>query len=64
MLQFPAFMTQYPLSIQISPTTYLLTGQWPHPQNDEILLSMEESELDEKVFNLFFIPLSLLCVAD
>lgn len=49
MLQFPAFMTQYPRSTQLTPTTYLLTGQWPHPQSDELLLSMEESELDEKV---------------
>lgn len=49
MLQFPAFMTQYPRSTQLTPTTYLLTGQWPQPQSDELLLSMEESELDEKV---------------
>ncbi|KAL6559365.1 hypothetical protein OROGR_004482 [Orobanche gracilis] len=48
MLQYPAFMTQYPWSTQVIPTSYLLPAQWPQPQNDELLLAMEESEYEEK----------------
>ncbi|KAI5665164.1 hypothetical protein M9H77_24487 [Catharanthus roseus] len=49
MLQFPAFMTQYPSSTRLIPTSYLLPAQWPQPQNDELLLSLEESEFEEKL---------------
>ncbi|GER56778.1 hypothetical protein STAS_34518 [Striga asiatica] len=48
MLQYPAFMTQYPSSTRTIPTSYLLPAQWPQPQNDEMLLAMEESEHEEK----------------
>ncbi|KEH35028.1 putative anaphase-promoting complex subunit 15 [Medicago truncatula] len=47
MLQFPAFMTQYQLSTRI-PTSFLLPSQWPQPQNEELLLAMEESDFEEK----------------
>ncbi|CAA0818102.1 Unknown protein [Striga hermonthica] len=49
MLQYPAFMTQYPSSTRTIPTSYLLPAQWPQPQNDEMLLAMEESEHEEKL---------------
>ncbi|CAI9773800.1 unnamed protein product [Fraxinus pennsylvanica] len=48
MLQYPAFMTQYPLSTRIIPTAHLLPPQWPQPQNDELLLAMEESDYEDK----------------
>ncbi|XP_019185032.1 PREDICTED: uncharacterized protein LOC109180005 [Ipomoea nil] len=48
MLQFPAFMLQYPWSTETIPTSYLLPAQWPHPQSDELLLAMEESDFEEK----------------
>ncbi|GAU29917.1 hypothetical protein TSUD_148250, partial [Trifolium subterraneum] len=49
MLQFPAFMTQYQLSTRIIPTSFLLPSQWPQPQNEELLLAMEESDFEEKI---------------
>ncbi|XP_051123394.1 uncharacterized protein LOC127246186 [Andrographis paniculata] len=49
MLQYPAFMVQYPWSTRIIPTSYLLPAQWPQSQNDELLLAMEESEYVEKL---------------
>ncbi|KAL2340951.1 hypothetical protein E2542_SST02302 [Spatholobus suberectus] len=48
MLQFPAYMTQYPLSTRTIPTSFLLPSQWPQPQNEELLLAMEESDFEEK----------------
>ncbi|XP_010248640.1 PREDICTED: uncharacterized protein LOC104591495 [Nelumbo nucifera] len=48
MLQFPAFMTQYPVATSMIPSSVLLPSQWPHPQSDEILLAMEESDLEDK----------------
>ncbi|XP_057804275.1 uncharacterized protein LOC131019701 [Salvia miltiorrhiza] len=48
MLQYPAFMTQYPWSTRVIPTSYLLPAQWPQPHNDELLLAMEESEYEDK----------------
>ncbi|XP_042040671.1 uncharacterized protein LOC121786173 [Salvia splendens] len=48
MLQYPAFMTQFPSSTRVIPTSYLLPAQWPHPHNDELLLAMEESEYEDK----------------
>ncbi|GMH01245.1 hypothetical protein Nepgr_003084 [Nepenthes gracilis] len=48
MLQFPAFMTQYPSSSRMIPTSLLLSHQWPNPQNDELLLAMEESDYEDK----------------
>ncbi|KGN64341.1 uncharacterized protein LOC101206898 [Cucumis sativus] len=48
MLQFPAFMTQYPWSTRKIPTSFLLPSQWPQPQNEELLLAMEEADFEEK----------------
>ncbi|XP_028781808.1 uncharacterized protein LOC114753578 [Neltuma alba] len=48
MLQFPAYMTQYPSSTRTIPTSFLLPSQWPQPHNEELLLAMEESEFEEK----------------
>ncbi|KAB5532044.1 hypothetical protein DKX38_018714 [Salix brachista] len=48
MLQFPAFMTQYPVSTRTIPTSYLLCSQWPQPQSEELLLAMEESDFEDK----------------
>ncbi|KAL8494183.1 hypothetical protein ACS0TY_025108 [Phlomoides rotata] len=42
------FMTQYPWSTRVIPTSYLLPVQWPKPQYDELLLAMEEAEYEEK----------------
>lgn len=49
MLQYPAFMSQYPSSTRVIPTSFLLPAQWPQPHNDELLLAMEEAEYEEKV---------------
>lgn len=61
MLQYPAFMTQNPWSTRIIPTSYLLPAQWPQPQNDELLLAMEEAEYEEKVclLTLIYVTASL-----
>ncbi|KAL6318569.1 hypothetical protein AAG906_000647 [Vitis piasezkii] len=48
MLQYPAYMTQYPWSTNTIPTSFLLPSQWPHPHSDELLLAMEESDFDDK----------------
>ncbi|KAF9671606.1 hypothetical protein SADUNF_Sadunf12G0065000 [Salix dunnii] len=48
MLQFPAFMTQYPVSTKTIPSSYLLSSQWPQPQSEELLLAMEESDFEDK----------------
>ncbi|KAI3673552.1 hypothetical protein L6452_39675 [Arctium lappa] len=49
MLQFPAFMMQYPSSMRMIPTTsFLLTPQWPQPQSEELLLAIEESDFEDK----------------
>ncbi|KAM7475485.1 hypothetical protein LguiB_022728 [Lonicera macranthoides] len=48
MMQFPAFMTQYPWSMKVIPTSYLLPAQWPQPHSDELLLAMEESDFEDK----------------
>ncbi|GKV45983.1 hypothetical protein SLEP1_g53008 [Rubroshorea leprosula] len=49
MLQFPAFMTQYPSSTRTIPTLFLLPSQWSQAQNEELLLAMEESNFEEKI---------------
>ncbi|XWS60057.1 hypothetical protein CRYUN_Cryun07bG0001500 [Craigia yunnanensis] len=49
MLQFPAFMTQFPSTTRTIPTSFLLPSQWPQPHNEELLLAMEESSLEEKL---------------
>ncbi|KAJ4850866.1 hypothetical protein Tsubulata_007101 [Turnera subulata] len=49
MLQFPAFMTQYPSSMRTTPASHLLPSQWPQPHTDELLLAMEESDFEEKL---------------
>ncbi|MBA0744196.1 hypothetical protein Gogos_006831, partial [Gossypium gossypioides] len=43
MLQFPAFMTQFPSTMRTIPSSLLLPSQWPQPHNEELLLAMEES---------------------
>ncbi|XP_019416028.1 PREDICTED: uncharacterized protein LOC109327370 [Lupinus angustifolius] len=48
MLQFPAYMTQYPLPTRTILTSFLLPSQWPQPHNQELLLAMEESDFEEK----------------
>ncbi|XP_057951346.1 uncharacterized protein LOC131146075 [Malania oleifera] len=48
MLQYPAFMTQYPWAMRTIPTSFLLPSQWPQPQSDEFLLAMEESDFEDK----------------
>ncbi|OMP09349.1 hypothetical protein COLO4_05561 [Corchorus olitorius] len=48
MLQFPAFMTQFPSTTRTIPTSALLPTQWPQPHNEELLLAMEESNHEEK----------------
>ncbi|GAV64611.1 hypothetical protein CFOL_v3_08129 [Cephalotus follicularis] len=48
MLQYPAFMTQYPWSTRTIPTSFLLPSQWPQPHSEELLLAMEESDFEEK----------------
>ncbi|KAF8399779.1 hypothetical protein HHK36_015649 [Tetracentron sinense] len=57
MLQFPAFMTQYPWSTKMIPSSSLLPSQWPHPQRDELLLAMEESHLEDKTGKQIHQPL-------
>ncbi|OWM90530.1 uncharacterized protein LOC116188453 [Punica granatum] len=42
MLQFPAYS-------RIIPSSFLLPSQWPQPQNEEILLAMEEADYEEKL---------------
>lgn len=59
MLQFPAFMTQYQLSTRI-PTSFLLPSQWPQPQNEELLLAMEESDFEEKVLSSHHLHLGFI----
>ncbi|KAF3566424.1 hypothetical protein DY000_02011564 [Brassica cretica] len=48
MLQLPTLVSQFPSSTKTIPASYLLPIQWPQPQSDEIFLSMEEAELEEK----------------
>ncbi|KAJ4878547.1 Uncharacterized protein Rs2_43565 [Raphanus sativus] len=48
MLQFPTLMSQFPSSTKTTPASHLLPIQWPQPQNEEILLAMEEAEFEEK----------------
>uniref|UniRef100_A0A9I9EME8 Uncharacterized protein n=1 Tax=Cucumis melo TaxID=3656 RepID=A0A9I9EME8_CUCME len=42
------FITRYPWSMRTILTLFLLPSQWPQPQNEELLLAMEESEFEEK----------------
>lgn len=55
MLQFPTLMSQFPSSTKTIPASHLLPIQWPQPQNEEILLAMEEAEFEEKVISLYFL---------
>ncbi|KAJ7945819.1 Anaphase-promoting complex subunit [Quillaja saponaria] len=48
MLQFPAYMTQYPCSTKTIPPSFLLPSQWPQPHNEELVLATEESDFEEK----------------
>ncbi|KAJ6765306.1 hypothetical protein OIU74_024063 [Salix koriyanagi] len=60
MLQFPAFMTQFPVSTRTIPTSYLLSSQWPQPQSEELLLAMEESDFEDKFHLTYDDPRKLL----
>ncbi|KAJ0236412.1 hypothetical protein HA466_0257190 [Hirschfeldia incana] len=48
MLQFPTLMSQLPSSTKTIPASHLLPIQWPQPQNEEMILAMEEAEFEEK----------------
>ncbi|PKA66151.1 hypothetical protein AXF42_Ash018441 [Apostasia shenzhenica] len=52
MLQFPAFMRQFPSPPLIPSSTLLASTVSSH--TDELLLAMEESELEERVLHFFF----------
>ena len=58
MLQFPTLMSQFPSLTKTIPASHLLPIQWPQPQNEEILLAMEEAEFEEKVSLCFLSTLS------
>ncbi|CAN1774524.1 hypothetical protein LINPERHAP1_LOCUS12993 [Linum perenne] len=52
MLQFPAFMTQYPWSTRTVPVSNLMSSQSsPHLHNLEQLLAMEEDAYEDQVLN-------------
>ncbi|KAI0492760.1 hypothetical protein KFK09_027036 [Dendrobium nobile] len=57
MLQFPAFMRQFPSPPLISSSTMLPLLASSH--NDELLLAMEESELEDRVVFSPFSPSSI-----
>ncbi|KAH9624326.1 hypothetical protein KSS87_005240 [Heliosperma pusillum] len=48
MLQFPAFMTQFPSSEKTIPATILLQHQFTNAQNEDELLALEEAEFLDK----------------
>ncbi|XP_031479076.1 uncharacterized protein LOC116249905 [Nymphaea colorata] len=48
MSQFPSFMRQLP-AMPVVPSSLLLPSQWPHSQNDEFTLTVEEAELEDKL---------------
>ncbi|CAO2818999.1 unnamed protein product [Amaranthus hypochondriacus] len=48
MLQFPAFMTQFPASERMIPASLLMQHQLVNAPNEEELLAMEEAEFLEK----------------
>ncbi|XP_021733548.1 uncharacterized protein LOC110700332 [Chenopodium quinoa] len=48
MLQFPAFMTQFPSSERMIPASLLLQHQLANAQNEDELLALEESEFLDK----------------
>ena len=58
MLQFPTLMSQFASLTKTIPASHLLPIQWPQPQNEEILLAMEEAEFEEKVSLCFLSTLS------
>ena len=49
MLQFPAFMTQFPSSERMIPASLLLQHQLAKAQNEDELSALEESEFLDKV---------------
>ncbi|KAL2935784.1 putative transporter arsB [Bienertia sinuspersici] len=49
MLQFPAFMTQFPSSERMIPASLLLQHQLSNAQSDDELLALEESEYLDKL---------------
>ncbi|KAK9104347.1 hypothetical protein Scep_021191 [Stephania cephalantha] len=52
MLQFPAFMTQYPSPASMVSSSVLMPWQWPPPQSEELQLDLEESELESKLMEI------------
>ncbi|XP_074316834.1 uncharacterized protein LOC141653092 [Silene latifolia] len=48
MLQFPAFMTQFPSTEKTIPATILLQHQFANAQNEDELLALEEAEFLDK----------------
>ncbi|KAI3763162.1 hypothetical protein L1987_53613 [Smallanthus sonchifolius] len=59
---FPAFMTQYPTSTRLIPTSLLLPPQWPLPHSEELLLAIEESEFVEKCNDIRKINSNLIVI--
>ncbi|XVE56342.1 hypothetical protein DITRI_Ditri04bG0001600 [Diplodiscus trichospermus] len=49
MLQFPAFMTQFPSTTTTIPTSFWLPSQLSQPHSEELFLSVEESNLEQKL---------------
>ncbi|XP_058115625.1 uncharacterized protein LOC131258367 [Magnolia sinica] len=47
MLGFPAMMAQFPSST-LMPSSILLPWRWPQPTDDELLLSLDECNLEDK----------------
>ncbi|KAF5808705.1 putative anaphase-promoting complex subunit 15 [Helianthus annuus] len=62
MLQFPSFMTQFPTSTRMIPSSHLLAPQWPKPHSEELLLAIEESELEEKYNDIRKINSNLIVI--
>ncbi|KAK9669515.1 hypothetical protein RND81_13G136200 [Saponaria officinalis] len=48
MLQFPAFMTQFPASDKTIPATVLLQHHFSNALNDDELLALEEADFLDK----------------
>ncbi|GAA0175943.1 hypothetical protein Leryth_021844 [Lithospermum erythrorhizon] len=49
MFGYPGYMISYPWSSRSIPSSFILPSQWHQPHNDELLLAIQESDLDEKL---------------
>ncbi|KAK3037528.1 hypothetical protein RJ639_030336 [Escallonia herrerae] len=49
MLQYPAYMREYPWSTRMISTSVVLPPLWPQSHADELLLAMEESDYEDKL---------------